>query len=102
MIIAAPRPSPTETASDGISRVSCAPPSWTVTTVPGQPPRELEYRVPGLVLRESRRFGDLPAPVRSRLPMSQRLGLRLVSRLAPAVGADRLNLFDLHPTENKE
>lgn len=54
-------------------------------------PGDLEHQVPGLALRESRRFGDLPASVRSRLPMSQRLGLGLVSRLALAARAYRLN-----------
>lgn len=65
-------------------------------------PRELEGSVPGLALRESRRFGDVPAPVHARLPAAQRLMFPLVSRLAPAARAYRLNLFDIHPTDTQE
>lgn len=60
-------------------------------------PTELTRAVPSLTLRQSRRFGEVPGPVRARLPLAYRLLLPLVGRLSRSVGTYRFNLFDIRP-----
>lgn len=67
-----------------------APLSWACDD-----PTELSRAVPSLALRESRRFGDVPGPLRSRLPLAYRLLPPLLPRVSRPAGSYRLNLFDI-------
>lgn len=60
-------------------------------------PADLTRAVPGLTLRETRRFGEVPDPLRSRLQLPYRLLQPLVTRLSRKAGSYRLTLFDIHP-----
>jgi len=71
-------------------RTMAAPLTWACDD-----PHQLEQAVSGLRLRDSCTFGNVPAPVRSRLRPAQRLSFRLAARVLPQVGSYRFSLFDL-------
>lgn len=78
----------------GVLRGMDAPITWAC-----EDPGELSRGVPGLTLRQSRRFGEWPGPVRARLPLAYRLLFSLVARVSRSAGAYRLNLFDIRPVD---